>query len=553
MNYEVFKDLLLKDVVTSDFNARNDFSEDDIDSLRRSIVAQGQLVPILARPLKDGKFEIVAGERRYTVMQMIDAKSIKAIVREMSDEEAQEVMLIENIQRENLTDFEEAAGFLAYTRLQGEDAVALLAEKTGKGIGYVNRRLAALALPQSVRDMWQKEELTFGHLTQLARLSDMDALENIITHIKNEILHRKVSIVEVKEMVNRVAPWLKTALFSTITAGCSKCKHNSTIQRDLFEAKDTNKLRCLNAPCFHKNQQEFISTSWIGSKTQIELGTRSAQYVNPDGSVHFFYTNMKTPSKCKRCDEYATLFSSNGEVRTERACLGEESCYKEQTTSKGSGGIDLPAEQTAKKKAEEKVARNGEYFREMFFTERIPVKVEKLKVNDLAMKQIALIAILNSNRKLHLPFYEVVIPPAEHSADKYFSLESDHIVELVLGQDLKTVNKLIAMLSAMAVTSDNYQPAGRRMIAECLGINIAEEWSMTEEYLKKKNKDEILAMGEAEDGFGWFDDTKFDVYKQKQPYATKVVDDLKKTELIDAIINSGIDFTGMVPADVIGK
>lgn len=136
-------------------NDRKRFDKDGLSELAASIRENGLVQPITVRPIQqhqnDGYlYQIVAGERRFRAVNMLGWRTIPAIVREMSDAEAANVMLIENVNREDLTPIEEAKAYRK--RLDQGISVFDLAELTGKSIGYLRRRLALLTLT----DGWLK-------------------------------------------------------------------------------------------------------------------------------------------------------------------------------------------------------------------------------------------------------------------------------------------------------------------------------------------------------------------------------------------------------------
>ena len=142
-----------------------------LDELVASIREHGVLQPILVRPRERGQYEIVAGERRWRAVIAVGLALIPAIVEEMSDEEAIEVAVIENLQREDLSPLDEAAIF---ARMTGELGYSIrkLAEKIGKDKGYVENRLRLTSAPQDVRDLVASRSDTISHAYELMKVDD---------------------------------------------------------------------------------------------------------------------------------------------------------------------------------------------------------------------------------------------------------------------------------------------------------------------------------------------------------------------------------------------
>ena len=142
-----------------------------LDELVSSIREHGVLQPILVRPLERGRYEIVAGERRWRAVIAVGLALIPAIVEEMSDEEAIEVAIIENLQREDLSPLDEAAIFARMTSELGY-SIRKLAEKIGKDKGYVENRLRLTSAPQDVRDLVASRSDTISHAYELMKVED---------------------------------------------------------------------------------------------------------------------------------------------------------------------------------------------------------------------------------------------------------------------------------------------------------------------------------------------------------------------------------------------
>jgi len=147
----------------SGFNPRKDFDETELAELADSIRSKGLLQPIIARPdAQRGGYEIVAGERRWRAAQKAALHTVPVIVRELSDMEAAEFALIENVQRTDLNPIEEATGYtelmerFGYTQEQ-------VSEVVGKGRSYLANMVRLLKLPQPVQDLLQAGKLTAGH------------------------------------------------------------------------------------------------------------------------------------------------------------------------------------------------------------------------------------------------------------------------------------------------------------------------------------------------------------------------------------------------------
>lgn len=176
------------------FQPRHRFDPDEMASLVRSIAAQGILQPILVRRATDdpGAYEIIAGERRWRAAQEVPLHEVPVIVRELSDGEALEIALVENIQRQDLTALEEAEG---YRRLMEDFAHTQeeLAKIVGKSRSHVANMMRLLALPQPVKEMLESGALSAGHARALLNASNPAALAQ-------EVVERGLNVRQTEEL-----------------------------------------------------------------------------------------------------------------------------------------------------------------------------------------------------------------------------------------------------------------------------------------------------------------------------------------------------------------
>jgi len=148
---------------------RLSYEEDSLTELADSIREHGVLQPILVRPI-GGKYELIAGERRWRASRMAGRETIPAIVVEFDEETALEVSIIENLQREDVSPLEEAAMFRKMTDLGY--SVRQLAQKIGKDKGYVENRIRLAEAPPEIRDLVSVRKDTLSHAYELMKVGD---------------------------------------------------------------------------------------------------------------------------------------------------------------------------------------------------------------------------------------------------------------------------------------------------------------------------------------------------------------------------------------------
>jgi ParB family chromosome partitioning protein len=176
---------------------RQHFDEDSLAELADSIRQHGVLQPILLRPVEDG-YELIAGERRWRAAQRARLHAIPALVREHDDSSSAELALIENVQRQDLNAIEEAEGYRALiTRFaHTQDNVAKL---VGKSRSHVTNLLRLLDLPEAVRLMLLRGDISMGHARAIAAASDPEALAS-------EIAAKGLSVRQAEALAKRERP-----------------------------------------------------------------------------------------------------------------------------------------------------------------------------------------------------------------------------------------------------------------------------------------------------------------------------------------------------------
>ena len=179
------------------YQPRTQIDPGAIAELAESIKVQGVIQPILARPLGDGHFEIIAGERRWRAAKLAGLDSVPVLVREVRDDMALAMALIENIQREDLNPMEEAAGI---QRLIDEFGMTheAAAESVGRSRSGVTNLLRLLSLAKPVQDMVLQGRLDMGHGRALLPLSAAKQIE-----LANLIAAKQLSVRQAEHMVSK--------------------------------------------------------------------------------------------------------------------------------------------------------------------------------------------------------------------------------------------------------------------------------------------------------------------------------------------------------------
>ena len=192
------KEIPVEFVVRGKYQPRRDMHPDALEELAESIKAQGIMQPIIVRPLSQNRYEIIAGERRWRAAQIAGLAEVPALIRDVPDEAAIAMALIENIQREDLNPIEEA---IALSRLQKEFELTQqeVAEAVGKSRTAVANTLRLMSLSPDVKKMLEYGDLEMGHARALLPLSDMEQLEAART-----IVAKGLSVRQTEALVRRM-------------------------------------------------------------------------------------------------------------------------------------------------------------------------------------------------------------------------------------------------------------------------------------------------------------------------------------------------------------
>ena len=180
--------IAIKDIVRNKFQPRKNFNKDSLAELTNSIKEQGVIQPIIVRPSAsiDGKYEIIAGERRWLASQNAGLHEVPTVILNVDDVKSLEFAIVENVQRQDLNPIEEARG---YQRLVDDFSYNQdkLSKFIGKSRSYITNSLRLLSLPDEVLSMVEQENLSAGHARSLIGLNNS-------VDIAKKIIQKKLSV-----------------------------------------------------------------------------------------------------------------------------------------------------------------------------------------------------------------------------------------------------------------------------------------------------------------------------------------------------------------------
>lgn len=193
------REIALELIDRNPFQTRSQVSEAELAELAASIVANGVVQPVLVRPQPNGRFQLIAGERRWRASQLAKKTTIPAILRQVSDEQAMEITIVENLQREDLNPMDQAR---AFERLANEFHMTQeqIATRTGKDRVSVANFMRLLKLPLPLQAQVESGVLSFGHARALLSLRDHPDLDKIA----KKIVALSLSVRQSESMVQGV-------------------------------------------------------------------------------------------------------------------------------------------------------------------------------------------------------------------------------------------------------------------------------------------------------------------------------------------------------------
>ncbi|MGI9565996.1 MAG: ParB/RepB/Spo0J family partition protein [Nitrosopumilus sp.] len=172
----------------------------ELANLKSSIREHGLLQPIILRPLEHG-FEIVAGHRRFTACKSMRWRFIPSKIRDLSDKQAYEIQLTENVQRKSMDPIEEAEAYQKYVNEFGWGGVSELGQKIGKSEEYVSHRMQLLKLPNDVREKIVQSDLS---VSQALELTNID--KSLKSEFVDEIVNNKLTVKQIRIMKKTIKP-----------------------------------------------------------------------------------------------------------------------------------------------------------------------------------------------------------------------------------------------------------------------------------------------------------------------------------------------------------
>jgi ParB family chromosome partitioning protein len=240
-------------IVPNPYQPRKEFSDEKLNELAESIRIHGVIQPLLARE-HQGKYQLIAGERRLRASKIVGLTEVPIVIREMTDQTMMEVALIENLQREDLNVIEEAE---AYRRLMEEFSLTQeeIAKRVGRSRPAIANTLRLLNLPNIVQSELAKGTLTMGHARPLLSINSTEEQIRVWQTIQNE----QLSVRQTEELVKQI----------TNPEGVSRETKKPNLKNTIKVIRDPNLLELEDELQLSLGTKVTIKPSGTGGKIEI--------------------------------------------------------------------------------------------------------------------------------------------------------------------------------------------------------------------------------------------------------------------------------------------
>ncbi|HEY3346073.1 MAG TPA: ParB/RepB/Spo0J family partition protein, partial [Nitrospirota bacterium] len=502
MNTNTFKTLPIAQVHPSANNYRKTMDKKALKELAESIKTKGILQPILVRPLADGGYEIVAGHRRHQAALTAKLEEIPVMVRDLTDQEALEVQVIENCQREDPNPMEEAWGFKALLEL-GSHTTETLAAKLDRSPGYVLSRLKLLDIPEAAQKKIASGDIPLGHALLLTRLKHPSEQKEFLKDMTSgDGLTLSAAQSKLKQYYSLR---LEDAVFGL--DDCAKCSYRSSNQAALFpDLKKTDE--CTDRGCFFaKTRDHYIAILKEREEQGFKVITEpeainrlrswenhKVQRITPGRNTGDRGTEVpkRYKSECMKCaDSHVFYMAIEEHYGGRKQVVFGEACLNIKCFNKMQKGDNTPAteqDSTTPTSSLENARIKARECRDRFLRSAIPAKVE---ASVALQKRFILYRLLEDNgfrrgkgKELSEIFGLRVDPSLNNypSKEKVYNLitkVSEAILDEVLARAVKTLIR-----DAETEVMLNMTPEA--------GIDMAVDFVIDEDFVKTKTKADLV-------------------------------------------------------------
>lgn len=336
-----YRNLPLSILTESKTNPRRIFEDAALKELAASIRSQGVLSPLLVRPINERSFEIVAGARRYRAAQLAESETVPVRIVNLTDAEALEAQLIENLQRRDVHPLEEAQGFRALLNLdEPKYSIEQIAAKTGKSPAYVAQRIKLTELAPAVVEAFYKDEIGVGHALLLAKLQPAEQEHALAACFRedwgggNKSKRILLPVRNLQQWIEhnillilKDAPFSKSDATLNPQAGtCLDCPKRTGHNKLLFA--DVQQDACTDPACYQTKVDAHVAKTLAAKPKLVQISAAYGQPAQGSAAIprnKYIEIKQEKPQNNKQRDwpEYKTCKSTTDAIITEGTEKGE--------------------------------------------------------------------------------------------------------------------------------------------------------------------------------------------------------------------------------------
>jgi len=272
----------IDEIVPNPMNPRRFFDEESIAELAQNIIKHGVLQPVTVREMLDGdrkKYEIVFGERRYRAAKIAGMETIPCMIRELSDDEAFDMMISENLQRYDILPSEEGEAFKKILD-KGKD-IRYISERFGKSDSFIHSRLSLVRLIPEITKLLNSEEITIGMAVEISKMEPAIQKHILSEHLETEIEFNSWTKLPLKIFKERLEAKYTVLLsrFLFDKSECEQCTCNSEYY-SLFPSSENS--RCTRSTCLVRKQEKYMLDAILAAVGEENIEV----YLNNGINIH---------------------------------------------------------------------------------------------------------------------------------------------------------------------------------------------------------------------------------------------------------------------------
>tara|TARA_R110001583_G_scaffold180558_7_gene337659 strand:- start:910 stop:2712 length:1803 start_codon:yes stop_codon:yes gene_type:complete len=546
------------------FNPRKHFADSEFLELCASVKEQGVIQPIIVRPApEDGKYWVVAGERRWRAASKCHLEEIPAVVRYLDDHSAFKLALIENSTRADMSRSEEATAANILVDVCGGDR-----EEAAKQLGWsrskLDARLMLLHCSEKVQEALTNRTIKLGHAELLSQLPEVTQNGTL-----DKIIGDGISVADLRSRISGFAQSLDTAIFNT--AECVGCAHNSTLQASLFEAVEGMSGKCADRACFAAKTEAALQdrkTALTDEYAAVWLDTekRSGSW-DVIASTGNSGVGVEQAAACRGCGNFGVLMDTSpdrlGSLTAD--CCFDLSCHKSKVGAyQKERGAAVTSAVTSPKAAG--TASAGSTVKATKPVKATVSVIPKKVTENIDGFYRGLSGAVVGSDTLSIMVYSAYAMLADARKPQEimtrFNLKghsrSDLTHQLFAIGDVHVLRDLVSALAVYVAGKKDGEGCGGDEMTNTsittLAANSTElvgHWRLNADFLKAHTKSGIESLLK-EAGFDvWYNEKHSDDKSKAIPFEKFLK--LKTADLIDAIIKSEFDFDTFVPACVSGR